>query len=571
MNVEKELMMKQWMALLLILLLVWVGLGRITAVPAATWPDDREWVVVQARFNDPAQVAALAQWTEPWHIDQQAQVVVLGVDAAGYGRLQQAGFALTIDEALTAAYSQPRLPLVGQSSGIPGYPCYRTVEETYATAAALAAQAPQLAEWVDIGDSWQKANGSGGYDLLVLRLTNEARPGPKPTLFIMTAVHAREYATAELATRFAELLIAQYGHNADITWLLDYHEIHLLLHANPDGRKEAESGVLWRKNSNADYCTSFPAQRGADLNRNFSFGWGCCGGSSSSQCSDVYRGATAVSEPETVAIETYVRSQFPDLREPPLQAAAPITTTGLFLDLHSYGQLVLWPWGFTTDAAPNGPALQTLGRKLAYFNSYWPEQAIGLYPTDGTTDDFAYGELGLPAYTLELGTSFFQSCSSFEGTILPANMPALLYAAKAASQPYLAPAGPEVTAVTLAADSVVAGQVVMGTAVLDDTRYNQQNGVEPAQPIAAGRLTVGLPPWELVAPPPISLTPQDGVWDTAQEPATFTLDTTGWPNGRYPLYLQAQDAAGNWGVVTAVYLHIDPITEWRLYLPTLRR
>jgi hypothetical protein len=33
----------------------------------------------------------------------------------------------------------------------------------------------------------------------------------------------------------------------NITWLLDHHEIHLLLHANPDGRKQAESGKYWRK------------------------------------------------------------------------------------------------------------------------------------------------------------------------------------------------------------------------------------------------------------------------------------------------------------------------------------
>ena len=72
--------------------------------------------------------------------------------------------------------------------------------------------------------------------------------------------------------------------------------------------------------------------------------------------------------------------------------------------------------------APNGPALQTLGRKFAYFNNYTPEQAIGLYPTDGTTDDFGYGDLGVASYTFELGTAFFQDCSTFENTH-PARQP----------------------------------------------------------------------------------------------------------------------------------------------------
>lgn len=60
---------------------------------------------------------------------------------------------------------------------------------------------------------------------------------------------------------------------------------------------------------------------------------------------------------------------------------------------------------------------------------------LAFYPTDGTTDDFAYGELGLAAYTFELGTSFFQSCSYFENNLVTWNIPALVYAAKAAQAP----------------------------------------------------------------------------------------------------------------------------------------
>ncbi len=101
-----------------------------------------------------------------------------------------------------------------------------------------------------------------------------------------------------------------------------------------------------------------------------------------------------------------MRSIFPDQRADPLTAAAPVDATGVYLDVHSYSELVLWPWGFTSTVAPNGPALQTLGRKFAYFNNYTPDQAIGLYPTDGTTDDFGYGDLGVAAYTFELGTDF---------------------------------------------------------------------------------------------------------------------------------------------------------------------
>ncbi len=107
-------------------------------------------------------------------------------------------------------------------------------------------------------------------------------PGPKPKLFITAAIHAREYTTAELVTRFAEYLVNNYGTNADATWILDHHEIHIMLHTNPDGRKQAETGLSWRKNTNQNYCGATSTSRGADLNRNFAFQWGCCGGSSGS-------------------------------------------------------------------------------------------------------------------------------------------------------------------------------------------------------------------------------------------------------------------------------------------------
>ena len=133
-------------------------------------------------------------------------------------------------------------------------------------------------------------------------------------------------------------------------------------------------------------------------------------------------------------MQDYLRAIFPDQRGPNLTDPGPADATGVYIDLHSYAQLVLWPWGFTSTTAPNATALQTLGRKFAYWNSYTPQQAIGLYPTDGTTDDTAYGELGVAAYCFEVGTAFFQSCTSFTNTVWPNNLPPLIYAAKVAAR-----------------------------------------------------------------------------------------------------------------------------------------
>ncbi len=255
--------------------------------PASTFQDsnsppesDGPWVV-RAYYKDPQMIADVAARIEPWEVNREQGYIVLEVDREQYLWLQWLGFRVEVDEKLTAQLLQPRVKLPGQVSGIPGYPCYRTVEETYASATQIVADHPNLAAWIDIGDSWEKTQPGGlpGYDLMVLRLTNAAIPGPKPKLFAMTAIHAREYATAELNTRFAEHLVDNYGVDPDITWLLDYHEIHLLLVSNPDGRKMAESGLSWRKNTDNNYCSN-TNNRGADLNRNFNFQWDCCGGSS---------------------------------------------------------------------------------------------------------------------------------------------------------------------------------------------------------------------------------------------------------------------------------------------------
>ncbi len=519
-----------------------------------------EVVVVQAFFDDPALVAAVAAWKEPWEVDYNKNFIVLDVTAEEFDQLLLLGFDLVIEPRLTEQINRPHQMLPSQVSGIPGFPCYRTVEETYASAQQLAVDYPSLAEWVDIGDSWEKDQALGGFDLMVLRLTNRAAPGPKPKLFAMTAVHGREYTTAELNTRFAEYLLHNYDQDADVTWLLDHHEIHLLLQANPDGRKQAEMGQLWRKNTNQNYCSPTSNNRGADLNRNFQFQWGCCGGSSGNECSSTYRGPSAVSEPETQAIQNYVASQFPDLRDAAIGAAAPITTTGIFLDIHSYSELMLWPWGFTASPAANGLALQTLGRKLAYFNGYFPEQAIDLYPTDGTTDDFAYGELGLPAYTFELGTTFFQSCGLFQDPILPDNLAALLYAAKAVRAPYLIAAGPDPVDVQMSANLVAPGETVTVTVTLNDTRFENSNGTEPVQNILAAEYYLDVPDWiTTTTPVPMPMVPADGAFDSPVEPALAVLDTSGLSQGRHTLFVRGQDSAGNWGVYSAAFLYLlDP-------------
>ncbi len=506
----------------------------------------------------------------------KAGYLVMELDAAEMDRLRAFGFrferAAEFIEQRNRRLTQLQLLQSARVAGgpeplsIPGYACYETVEETFAAGDALIAARPALAGWVDAGDSWLKSQAAGGYDLRVLKLTNGARVtadgSAKPRLFVNSAIHAREYATAPLVLAFARWLVDGHGVDADATWILDHHEVHLMLHANPDGRKRAETGLSWRKNVNNNHCANSNT-RGVDLNRNFGFGWNSTGGvgSSGSACSLTYRGPAAGSEPEVQAVQAYIRNLWPDRRGPGPDDAAPADTSGIHLDIHSFSQLVLWPWGTTEAPAPNGAALQTLGRKFAFFNGYEPTQSIGLYPTDGTSDGPSYGELGVAAFTFEIGTAFFQSCASYESTVKPGNLQALVYAAKVLRTPYLTPAGPDVTALSLGGGAgVAAGTPVPLAATVSDARFSSSNGAEAVQAIAGAEYSIGLAPWEpgAVMRP---LAASDGLFDGVTEAVGGPIDTTGLPPGRHLVYVRGRDASGAVGAVSAAWLTVLALPE----------
>jgi hypothetical protein len=167
-----------------------------------------------------------------------------------------------------------------------------------------------------------------------------------------------------------------------------------------------------------------------------------------------------------------------------------------------------------------------------------------------------YGELGVAAYTFELGTQFFESCTYFEDNIVPKNLPSLLYSIKAARRPYQSPAGPETLDLALNEDHVPPGAEIVLTARADDTRYDSNGwGDEPIQDIAAARYSLDKPSWmEGVTTYPI--TPQDGSFDNPLESLSAFINTAGWAMGRHTLFVESQDADGNWGVPSAVFFWI---------------
>ncbi len=556
--------MKRKLFSIIVLISMLLGLvssaGAASALPSpVAQPSSQtppQSVVVRLYFTSHDDLNQLAARYDVLEVDQTQGFALAILTPGEYASLQQAGYRMEIDGGKTKLINTPRQALPGQGTdSIPGYPCYRTVEETYTSLQSIATNYPDMAQIFDIGDSWARIHQGfpNGYDILALRLSNEnfGVMDQKPTFFLMAEIHAREYATAELAARYAEYLINNYGIDPDITWLLDYFRVYIVSMTNPDGRKLAEAGNYWRKNvDNDDGCTD-PSSWGTDLNRNSTFKWNH-GGSSPYACDETYMGPSAGSEPEVQAIEGFVQTLFPDQRGPGDNDPAPLDSTGVFVTLHSAASLVLWPWGWTSSPAPNGTQLQTLGRHLAYFNGYTPQQSYQLYQTSGTTDEFIYGTLGVPGFTFELAGQFFQDCNSFENTDYPDNRNALLYAFKTARRPYMNPAGPDTLNVTTSPAAVTPGEPVLLTATANDGRYA---GGESHQNIAEARYTIDNPSW-ITGTLTYPMTASDGNFNNYIEAIQGTIDTTGLSSGRHMIFVDSKDANNNWGVTSSAFLYI---------------
>jgi subtilisin-like proprotein convertase family protein len=513
---------------------------------------DESQGVFRVFFEDQVGLAELAKHYDIWEIQHDQGYALVALGATEKKKLSATGMRLEIDQAQT-------LNMMGANMlGPSGYPCYRDVDTLYADMYEIEQNYSHLVDVVDYGDSYYKVNGLGGHDLLALHISKESSDSTeKPVFFLMATIHARELTTPETAMYFADWLLSGYGTNPEATWLIDNRDIWIAPMVNPDGRQLCEQGCWQRKNRNNEVgncaeCDSAGfSQQGVDLNRNYAWDWG---GAGTDACEQTYQGTSAASEPETYYLVDLIKSIIPDQRPDDQSSPAPATAQGVLITLHSYSNLVLWPWGNTYDAAPNGTALQTLGRKFAWFNNYEPSQSVDLYPTTGATDDWSYGELGIASYTFELGETFFQNCSDLP-QIMEENLGAFIYAAKVADRPYLTPMGPDVVDLAVVPSIVTPGTQVEIQASIDDTRFNNQNGIEPSQVIQ----TVGYTIDQLPTTAGVNLIPMqalDGTFDESVEAVVARFDTSSIDSGMHTIYVVGTDADGNQGAIWAASLYV---------------
>jgi carboxypeptidase T len=345
--------------------------------------------------------------------------------------LGRAALAIALAATFAATYVKPTAAADFPSADSK----YHNYAEMLATLNKAVADHPAIVQKFSIGKSHQ------GRDIWAAKISdNVATDEPETEVFFDSLHHAREHLTVEQNLAILRWLTDGYGVDPRITRLVDRRETYIVFMVNPDGGEYDLTGNpyrAWRKNRQP---TPGSTSIGTDLNRNYDYRWGCCGGSSGSPGSLTYRGWKAFSAPETRAVRDFINSRVIGGRQ---QIRAAIT-------FHTAGEEILWPYGYTTADVPSDmtaddhAALAALGRRMADKNGYEPKQSSSLYVTDGDEIDWAYGRHRIFMYTFELYPSHalvssnarFYPADEKIGPQTERNKDAILYLMEQAGCPY---------------------------------------------------------------------------------------------------------------------------------------
>ncbi|XP_043429306.1 carboxypeptidase O [Prionailurus bengalensis] len=236
-----------------------------------------------------------------------------------------------------------------------------------------------------------------------LGMTYETRPmyylkisqpsnNPKKIIWMDCGIHAREWIAPAFCQWFVKEILQNYKDDSRIKKLLRNLDFYVLPVLNIDGYIYTwTTDRLWRKSrSSHNNGTCF----GTDLNRNFNVSW--CSIGASRNCQDItFCGTGPVSEPETKAVSSLIESKKDNIV--------------CFLTMHSFGQLILTPYGYTKNKSSNHEELIQVGQKAANAlkEKHGTNYRVGssadiLYATSGSSRDWAR-DMGIPfSYTFEL-------------------------------------------------------------------------------------------------------------------------------------------------------------------------
>jgi len=262
---------------------------------------------------------------------------------------------------------------------------------TYIRAAEIAY--PDIVKVFSIGKSY------AGRDIWAAKVSdNVAVDEAEPEVLVDALHHAREHLTVEQALYLLSTLATGYSWDPTVKRLVDEREVWIVFALNPDGWAYDLTGhpyIGWRKNAQP---TPGSSSVGTDLNRNYGYHWGCCGGSSGNPAAWNYRGPAPWSATETRVLRDFVLSRVVGGKQ---QIKTHVT-------LHTNGELILWPYGYTKTDVPRDMTADdhatfvTMARAMAGRNGYAAKQSSDLYVTDGDQIDWMYGTQHIFSFTFEL-------------------------------------------------------------------------------------------------------------------------------------------------------------------------
>ncbi len=273
---------------------------------------------------------------------------------------------------------------------------YHTYDEMTALLHSLAANHSDIMSLTSIGKTYEDR------DLWMVKLSdNVNQEENEPGILFMGAHHGNEKPGFEVLLYFIVFMLDNYENNTDgIREVINTTQIYILPMVNPDG-VETNTRKNREPNHGSFGLNSQETSIGVDLNRNYGYRWfflyvfprKYLGATDYHDTSDVYRGERPFCEVETKAIKQFVETH----------------TVSLAITYHTYGELVLYPWGYTTIPAKDKPLFVSIGENITRINNYTLSQSIDLYPTLGDACDWLYGEQGILAYTIELGKNYAPS------------------------------------------------------------------------------------------------------------------------------------------------------------------
>ncbi|MGE5632067.1 MAG: M14 family zinc carboxypeptidase [Caulobacteraceae bacterium] len=304
----------------------------------------------------------------------------------------------------------------------------------------LAEQYPDIAKTYSIGHSWYERQ------IWCIELSSKASNVKNKTgIAVLGNIHGGEQESGESAAYTAWWLVNNYSNDKEVKKILDNYTICIVPVINPDGYEQSfvynnrsnlrptdnnKDGKVFSdpyKDTNGDGFIAEvykgakdsaekdrvfigmespdwdkngkpgddPKSSGIDLNRTFDYMWNRLDVDTDPQLganSLARAGANAASEPEVAAVQNFLITH-------PVYA---------LVTLHTGIQCVLWPWCYTPEPPADAKMMEGVAKEMAKAfedttgRRMYTKQSYDDYPTNAEMIDWAYGRLGIHAYTMEV-------------------------------------------------------------------------------------------------------------------------------------------------------------------------